>query len=122
LLKKSFITGTSTLQPLYLLYIHAILIPNWGSLGCFIMGILAQLTTSYWLESDTIKHFLMPGLLGGLTTFSGFALDFGSLIEKDEYISATLYVMLSVGLSLGCFFLGTKITKIFIRVLQDGLF
>ena len=30
LLKKSFITGTSTLQPLYLLYIHAILIPNWG--------------------------------------------------------------------------------------------
>lgn len=93
-----------------------------NSLGCFIMGILAQLTTSYWLESDTIKHFLMPGLLGGLTTFSGFALDFGSLIEKDEYISTTLYVMLSVGLSLGCFFLGTKITKIFIRVLQDGLF
>jgi len=32
LLKKSFITGTSTLQPLYLLYIHAILIPNWGDL------------------------------------------------------------------------------------------
>ena len=30
MLKKSFITGTSTLQPLYLLYIHAILIPNWG--------------------------------------------------------------------------------------------
>ena len=32
LLKKSFITGTSTLQPLYLLYIHAILIPNWGNI------------------------------------------------------------------------------------------
>ena len=30
MLKKSFITGTSTLQPLYLLYIHAILIPNCG--------------------------------------------------------------------------------------------
>ncbi len=23
-----------------------------NSLGCFIMGILAQLTTSYWLESE----------------------------------------------------------------------
>ena len=32
-LKKSFITGTSTLQPLYLLCIHAILIPNWGDFG-----------------------------------------------------------------------------------------
>ena len=30
LLKKSFITGITILQPLYLLYIYAILIPNWG--------------------------------------------------------------------------------------------
>ncbi len=85
-----------------------------NSLGCFVMGILVQLTASYLLESYTIKHFLMPGLLGGFTTFSGFALDFGYLIEKDEYISATFYVMLSVGFSLGCFFLGEKITKVFI--------
>jgi hypothetical protein len=33
LLKKSFITGITILQPLYLLYIYAILIPNWGKLG-----------------------------------------------------------------------------------------
>ena len=32
LLKKSFITGITILQPLYLLYIYAILIPNWGYL------------------------------------------------------------------------------------------
>jgi hypothetical protein len=31
LLKKSFITGITILQPLYLLYIYAILIPNWGN-------------------------------------------------------------------------------------------
>ena len=81
-------------------------------LGCFIMGILVQLTTSYWLESESIKHFLMSGLLGGFTTFSGFTLDFGSLIEKDKYMSATFYLMLSVWLSIACFFLGTKITKV----------
>ena len=27
------------------------------------------------------EYFLMPGILGGLTTFSGFALDFGYLID-----------------------------------------
>jgi hypothetical protein len=32
LLKKSFITGITILQPLYLLYIYAILIPNWGKI------------------------------------------------------------------------------------------
>jgi hypothetical protein len=35
LLKKSFITGITILQTLYLLYIYAILIPNWGNLEVF---------------------------------------------------------------------------------------
>lgn len=54
----------------------------------------------------------MSGLLGGFTTFSGFALDFGSLIEQEKYMPAIFYVMLSVGLSLSCFFLGIKTTKL----------
>ena len=56
-----------------------------NSIGCLAMGILSQLAVSCWITSDNIKYFLMPGILGGLTTFSGFALDFGSLIEKNEY-------------------------------------
>ncbi len=81
-------------------------------LGSFIMGILTQLASLYWLESENIKYFLMSGLLGGFTTFSSFALDFGSLIEQEKYMPAIFYVMLSVGLSLSCFFLGIKITKL----------
>jgi CrcB protein len=77
-----------------------------------IIGILTQLASFYWLESENIKYFLMSGLLGGFTTFSGFALDFGSLIEQEKYMPAIFYVMLSVGLSLSCFFLGIKITKL----------
>jgi CrcB protein len=82
-------------------------------LGSFIMGILTQLASLYWLESENIKYFLISGLLGGFTTFSGFALDFGLLIEQEKYMPAIFYVMLSVGLSLSCFFLGLKITKLF---------
>jgi fluoride ion exporter CrcB/FEX len=78
------------------------------------MGILAQLALSCWITSDNIKYFLMPGILGGLTTFSGFALDFGSLIEKNEYSIAVSYAILSFGISICCFFLGSKIAKLFI--------
>lgn len=85
-----------------------------NSLGCFLMGVVVKLTTSYWITSDNIKYFLMPGILGGLTTFSGFALDFGSLVGKDEYISAISYAIFSFVLSISCFFLGIKITKIFV--------
>ena len=85
-----------------------------NSLGCLAMGLLAQLSVSYWITSDNIKYFLMPGILGGLTTFSGFALDFGYLIEKNEYGLAILYAILSFGISICCFFLGSKIAKLFI--------
>ena len=85
-----------------------------NSLGCLAMGLLAQLSVSCWITSDNIKYFLMPGILGGLTTFSGFALDFGYLIEKDEYGLAILYSILSFGISICCFFLGSKIAKLFI--------
>lgn len=85
-----------------------------NSLGCLAMGLLAQLSVSYWITSDNIKYFLMPGILGGLTTFSGFALDFGSLIEKNEHSIAIAYAILSFGVSICCFFLGVKITKLFI--------
>ena len=85
-----------------------------NSLGCLTMGLLAQLSVSCWITSDNIKYFLMPGVLGGLTTFSGFALDFGSLIEKNEYSIAVSYAILSFGISICCFFLGNKIAKLFI--------
>jgi len=85
-----------------------------NSIGCLAMGILSQLAVSCWITSDNIKYFLMPGVLGGLTTFSGFALDFGSLIEKNEYSIAVSYAILSFGISICCFFLGSKIAKLFI--------
>ena len=44
---------------------------------------------------------LMTGVLGGFTTFSAFSLDTLRLLEGGRVAAAGLYVLASVGLSLG---------------------
>ena len=82
-------------------------------LGCLAMGILTGLMTFYCQPSLTVKSFLTTGFLGGFTTFSAFALDFGLLIERGLTFYALLYVILSVGLSLSFFFVGLKVIAIY---------
>jgi CrcB protein len=77
-------------------------------LGCLTMGLLTGLMTFYWQPSINFRSFLTTGFLGGFTTFSAFALDFGLLIERGLTFYALLYVILSIVLSLSCFFLGLK--------------
>lgn len=83
-------------------------------LCCFIMGFLTAIMALYWSISDNMRYFLVPGFLGGFTTFSAFALEFGLLFEKHGYISAILYTTLSFGLSITFFFVGLKIIRIFL--------
>lgn len=82
-------------------------------LGCFVMGILIELIAFYWSPSDNIRYFLVPGFLGGFTTFSAFALEFGALFQRQELMLSFLYVLLSVFLSLAFFFIGMKIVRLF---------
>ncbi|MBN2479159.1 MAG: CrcB family protein [Parachlamydiales bacterium] len=82
-------------------------------LGCFILGILTQILALHWQTSINMRHFLIQGFLGGFTTFSAFALEFGLLYEKGSYISAIIYATLSVVFSIIFFFGGLKIIKIF---------
>lgn len=82
-------------------------------LGCFVMGILAEIMALYWSPSDNIRYFLITGFLGGFTTFSAFALEFGLLVEKNALLQSAIYLSASVVLSILFFFFGMKIIRLF---------
>ncbi len=82
-------------------------------LGCFLIGLLTGIMTFYWNASINMRHFLIQGFLGGFTTFSAFALEFGLLHDKGANITAIVYATLSVVLSLIFFFMGLKIIRVF---------
>jgi CrcB protein len=92
--------------PLPILFINII--------GCFIMGLLTEFMALYWSVSESVRYLLISGFLGGFTTFSSFALEFGLLFEKNLQLSAMIYATFSVVLSLIFFFIGVKFVRIFI--------
>lgn len=81
-------------------------------IGCFTMGVLVEIWALNIALTETMRYFLISGLLGGFTTFSAFALEFGLLVEKNQHGVATFYTLLSVGLSLTFFFMGLKAVRL----------
>ncbi len=78
----------------------------WGTLavnllGCLLVGVLGALLAPPGRMHDTqsLRVFLVVGVLGGFTTFSAFALDALLLMERGAVGAAAAYVLASV---LGC--------------------
>ena len=78
-------------------------------LGSFIMGVFVVLAANKGLTHWA--PFVMTGMLGGFTTFSSFSLETVTLIERGAFGLAGLYVLLSVGLSVGGLMLGMLATR-----------
>ncbi|MBY5931405.1 fluoride efflux transporter CrcB [Tateyamaria omphalii] len=77
--------------------------------GSFLMGVFVVTAAQKGLTH--LSPFLMTGLLGGFTTFSAFSLETMTLIERGETASAALYILLSVGLSVGALAVGLLIAR-----------
>ena len=80
--------------------------------GCFLIGSLTEFMGFYGNLSINIRYFLVQGFLGGFTTFSAFALEFGLLYEKGLHWVALSYAIFSVVLSISFFFFGSKIVRV----------
>lgn len=73
-------------------------------IGSWLMGAFVVAAAQKGLTH--LSPLVMTGLLGGFTTFSAFSLETANLIERGAFGQAALYVLLSVGLSVGGLFLG----------------
>lgn len=73
--------------------------------GCFIAGFVYSN-----LSDKSYGPMLLIGLCGGLTTFSGYALQGVNLIQKGELFYALCYMCLSPILGMLFVFLGLKVS------------
>ncbi|MBX4867885.1 fluoride efflux transporter CrcB [Rhizobium bangladeshense] len=88
----------------------------WGTLavnvvGCFVIGVLAELIARKFNASLELRLLLITGFLGGFTTFSAFSLDAISLFERGEAVAGGIYMAASVGLSMMAVFAGLAIMR-----------
>jgi len=92
----------------------------WGTLfinaaGSLVMGLFAGFFAFKAGEGSTqsLRLFLMTGVLGGFTTFSAFSLETILMWERGEAASALLYVVASVVLAVVGLFLGLSVVRSF---------
>lgn len=81
--------------------------------GSFAMGLCIAVFAHYWSPSETMRMFIVTGLLGAFTTFSTFSLDFATLWERQAYLHSALYLGGSVILSIGALFAAMALVRTF---------
>jgi len=81
--------------------------------GSLIMGMLIAYFAFVANAPQHLVLFLTTGILGGYTTFSAFSLDTARLYEGGQLGLAALYVLASVGLSIGGLFAGLALVRQF---------
>lgn len=77
-------------------------------IGCLLAGIIYGNLSSKGFEQ--YASILLIGFCGGLTTFSGYALQGITLIQKGELLYAFGYMCLSPILGMSFIFLGLKLS------------
>ncbi|HVS74775.1 MAG TPA: fluoride efflux transporter CrcB [Candidatus Acidoferrales bacterium] len=64
--------------------------------GCFVLGLLGQLTLNRMVISPDWRAALTIGFFGGYTTFSSFGWETAKMLEDGEWLRAGTYVGASV--------------------------
>jgi len=77
---------------------YGTLFVNWT--GCFLAGFFGAMILPSFLYHPHFKLFLFVGVLGGFTTYSGFAFETWTLANDQEWLSACINLFLHV---FGCF-------------------
>ena len=84
-------------------------------LGCFVIGLLSQLVESHGLLTADARALLLPGFLGGFTTFSTFGNETMNLFRGAESPFALANVGANVLLGLGAVWAGRTVAALIWR-------
>jgi CrcB protein len=79
--------------------------------GSFLIGFLLILFTDRFQINDNLRYGVMVGFLGAYTTFSTFELEIWGLIKESQFLTAFLYLFLSVLVGFVGVVLGVTLAK-----------
>ena len=78
-------------------------------LGCLLMGLL-----SIWVQAEAWRVFLLVGILGGFTTFSGFGYEIYRYLLAGETVKAITYVLVSLMAGITLVWIGRKFAEVWV--------
>jgi CrcB protein len=79
--------------------------------GCFIIGLLFELSDRGNILSPDLRIFVTTGFCGGFTTFSTFSYESIRLLQGAEFLYFGLNLFLSVMIGLAATYLGILLVR-----------
>jgi len=65
-------------------------------LGAIFMAVILEFMALRWSVPLEWRAFILFGVIGGFTTFSRFAIDIISMLERSEWVKAGAYIFISI--------------------------
>ena len=81
-------------------------------IGCLLIGLLVGYLQKWNIDNTNARYFLITGICGGFTTFSAFGYENQQLLVNQNFVTATIYITLSVVLGIAAVSLGLFMTKL----------
>lgn len=81
-------------------------------IGCFLIGLIMEMSQTKALLQGEARIFITVGLLGGFTTFSSFGYETMTLLRDGQYVDAGLNAVLQVVLGLLFVWIGAQIGRL----------
>ncbi|WP_231714709.1 fluoride efflux transporter CrcB [Enhydrobacter aerosaccus] len=81
--------------------------------GCFVIGFFAALTgpSGRLFIGPKSRQFVMTGICGGYTTFSGFSLEMLRFVSAGDVRSAAIYLIVSIVAWLSAVWVGETLAE-----------